>query len=150
MKAELFPFQKRALADLRMKVGEAIGGYQRTHSNQVVSFTAPTGAGKTIIMASLIENIFFGDTDYPEQPEAIIVWLSDSPQLNEQSKQKIDLKADRIRFNQCVTISEESFDQETLNDGHIYFLNTQKLGKGSNLTKRSDERQYTIWETFWF
>lgn len=147
MKAELFPFQKRALADLRMKVGEAIGGYQRTHSNQVVSFTAPTGAGKTIIMASLIENIFFGDTDYPEQPEAIIVWLSDSPQLNEQSKQKIDLKADRIRFNQCVTISEESFDQETLNDGHIYFLNTQKLGKGSNLTKRSDERQYTIWET---
>lgn len=29
MKAELFPFQKRALADLRMKVGEAIGGYQR-------------------------------------------------------------------------------------------------------------------------
>lgn len=131
MKAELFPFQKRALADLRMKVGEAIGGYQRTHSNQVVSFTAPTGAGKTIIMASLIENIFFGDTDYPEQPEAIIVWLSDSPQLNEQSKQKIDLKADRIRFNQCVTISEESFDQETLNDGHIYFLNTQKLGKGS-------------------
>ena len=57
MKVELFPFQKRALADLRMKTGEAIGGYQRTHSNQVVSFTAPTGAGKTIIMASLIENI---------------------------------------------------------------------------------------------
>ena len=49
MKAELFPFQKRALADLRMKVGEAIGGYQRTHSNQVVSFTAPTGAGKTTV-----------------------------------------------------------------------------------------------------
>ena len=46
MKVELFPFQKRVLADLRLKVGEAIGGFQRTHSNQVVSFTAPTGAGK--------------------------------------------------------------------------------------------------------
>lgn len=147
MKAELFPFQKRALADLRLKIGEAIGGYQRTHSNQVVSFTAPTGAGKTIIMASLIEDIFFGNVEYAEQPEAIVVWLSDSPQLNEQSKLKIDLKADRIRLNQCVTISEESFDQETLDDGHIYFLNTQKLGKGSNLTKKSDGRQYTIWET---
>lgn len=34
-----------------------------------------------------------------------------------------------------------------LDDGHIYFLNTQKLGKSSNLTKHSDTRQYTIWET---
>lgn len=147
MKVELFPFQKKALSDLRIKVDEAIGGYQRTHSNQVVSFTAPTGAGKTIIMASLIENIFCGDVNYPEHPEAIIIWLSDSPQLNEQSRNKIDLKADKIRIGQCVTVSDEAFDQEQFDDGHIYFLNTQKLGKSSNLTKHSDMRQFTIWET---
>lgn len=147
MKAELFPFQKKALSQLRLMAGEAIHGYQRTHANQVVSFTAPTGAGKTIIMASLIEEIFFGGVEYEEQPEAIFVWLSDSPQLNEQSKDKIDLKADRIMLGQCVTISDDSFDQEMLDEGHIYFLNTQKLGKNSNLTKHSDERQYTIWET---
>lgn len=58
MKVELFPFQKRALADIRMKTAEAMGSYHRTHAPQVVSFTAPTGAGKTIIMASLIESIF--------------------------------------------------------------------------------------------
>lgn len=57
MKVELFPFQKRALADIRMKTSEAMGSYHRTHAPQVVSFTAPTGAGKTIIMASLIESI---------------------------------------------------------------------------------------------
>lgn len=147
MKAELFPFQKKALSQLRLMAGEAIHGYQRTHANQVVSFTAPTGAGKTIIMASLIEEIFFGGVEYEEQPEAIFVWLSDSPQLNEQSKDKIDLKADRILLGQCVTISDDSFDQEMLDEGHIYFLNTQKLGKNSNLTKHSDERQNTIWET---
>lgn len=147
MKAELFPFQKRALSRLRLMVGEAINGYERTHSNQVVSFTAPTGAGKTIIMASLIEEIFFGDVDYEEQLEAIFVWLSDSPQLNEQSKDKIDLKADRIQLGQCVTITDDSFDQEVLDDGYIYFLNTQKLGTNSNLTKHGDGRQYTIWET---
>ena len=50
-------------------------------------------------------------------------------------------------MNQCVVISDDSFDMEELEDGNIYFLNTQKLSKSSNLTKHSDGRQYTIWET---
>ncbi len=147
MLVELFPFQRKALQNLRMNTAEALGSYRRTHTPQVVSFTAPTGSGKTIIMAALFEAIFFGDERYPEQPEAIIVWLSDSPELNQQSKDKIDGKADKIAISQCVTITDESFDQEILDDGHIYFLNTQKLGKSSNLTKHGDNRQYIIWET---
>lgn len=147
MKFELFPFQKMALARLRQSAATALGNYRSTHTPQVVSYTAPTGAGKTIVMSALIEDIYYGDELYPEQPEAIFIWLSDSPQLNEQSRLKIDLKADKIRLNQCVVISDDAFDMETLEDGHIYFLNTQKLSKSSNLTKHSDGRQYTIWET---
>lgn len=147
MRVELFPFQKRALADIRMKTAEAMGSYHRTHAPQVVSFTAPTGAGKTIIMSALIEAVLFGDEQYMEQPNTIIVWLSDSPQLNEQSKQKIDSKADKIKLPQCVTISEESFDKEVFEDGHVYFLNTQKLSVTSKLTKNGDGRTYTIWQT---
>ena len=144
---ELFPFQKQAVNDLRSHVAVALNNYRQLKVPQVVSLQAPTGSGKTIIMASLIENIFFGNENYEEQPDAIFVWLSDSPQLNEQSKQKIEYKADKIRMDQCVVISDESFDQEYLDDGHIYFLNTQKLGKGGNLSYHSDTRQYTIWET---
>lgn len=147
MRVELFPFQKRALADIRMKTAEVMGSYHRTYAPQVVSFTAPTGAGKTIIMSALIESILYGDDTYAEQPNAIIVWISDSPQLNEQSKLKIDSKADKIRLSQCVTVSEDSFDRETFEDGHIYFLNTQKLSVSSKLTKNGDGRSYTIWET---
>ena len=147
MKNELFGFQKIALEKLRISVATALGNYRSTHTPQIVSFTAPTGAGKTIIMASLIEAILYGDDRFPDQTDAIFVWLSDSPQLNEQSKNKIDMKADKIRLNQCVTISDDSFDREYLEEGHIYFLNTQKLSKTSNLTHHSDGRQYTIWET---
>ena len=147
MKVELFPFQKTALARLRQSVATALGNYRSTHTPQVVSYTAPTGAGKTIVMSALIEAVYYGDELYPEQNEAIFIWLSDSPQLNEQSRLKIDLKADKIRLNQCVVISDDSFDMEELEDGNIYFLNTQKLSKSSNLTKHSDGRQYTIWET---
>ena len=50
MKVELFPFQKTALARLRQSVATALGNYRSTHTPQVVSYTAPTGAGKTIVM----------------------------------------------------------------------------------------------------
>lgn len=147
MKVELFPFQRVAVDSMRMSAAMALNNYRMMHVPQVLSFTAPTGSGKTIMMATLIEDILFGTEKFNEQPEAIFVWLSDSPQLNEQSRQKIDLKADKIRLDQCVMIEDESFDREILEDGHIYFLNTQKIGKGGNLTRHSDSRQYTIWET---
>lgn len=147
MKVELFPFQQKAVRELRKKTALALNNYKSVSIPQVLSLQAPTGSGKTIIMASFIEGIYNGMDEFIEQPEAIFVWLSDSPELNEQSKQKIDLKADKIRLNQCVTIEDQSFDKEMLEDGHIYFLNTQKIGKSGNLGKHSDARQYTIWET---
>ena len=147
MRDELITFQKRALEKLRNHCAAAQNEYRNSRQNQVVSFTAPTGAGKTIIMASLIEDILFGTEKYVEQPDAIFVWLSDSPELNLQSKEKIDTKSNKIKINQCVVISDDSFDRETLEEGHIYFLNTQKLSRSSNLTQHSDSRQFTIWET---
>ncbi len=147
MKVTLFPFQQKALDALRQKASYSLDAYCKMASPQVVSFTAPTGAGKTIIMSALIESIFYGDSQYPPQPDSIIIWLSDQPELNEQSRLKIETKSDKIQIGQCVTIKEESFDAEVLEDGRIYFLNTQKLSKTSNLTKHSDSRNYTIWET---
>lgn len=152
MKVNLIAFQDKAVKELRLDIADALDSYRRRGKTQVVSLQAPTGAGKTIIAASLIEDIYFGSTladgtTFDEQPEAIFVWLSDSPELNEQSKQKIELKTSKLRFGQCVTISEDSFDMEMLEDGHIYFLNTQKVSISGNLTRHSDSRQYTIWET---
>lgn len=147
MICELFSFQKQAVNELRLRTAMALNNYRILKVPQVVSLQAPTGSGKTIIMSALIEDILFGSELFTEQQDAIFVWLSDSPQLNEQSKQKIELKADKIRIDQCVVISDESFDMEVLEDGHIYFLNTQKLGKAGNLSRHSDTRQHTIWET---
>ena len=147
MRNELFPFQRIAVNDLRSRVAVAQANYSGFKIPQVISLQAPTGSGKTIIMASLIEDIFCGTENFPEEPEAIFVWLSDSPDLNLQSKNKIDTKADRISLSQCVMVSDETFDQEMFDEGYIYFLNTQKLGKAGNLSRISDSRQYTIWQT---
>lgn len=152
MKVNLIAFQDKAVKELRVDIADALDSYHRRRKTQVVSLQAPTGAGKTIIAAALIESIYFGSTladgtTFDEQPEAIFVWLSDSPELNAQSRQKIELKTSKLRFGQCVTITESSFDMEMLEDGHIYFLNTQKISRTGKLTQHSDSRQYTIWET---
>lgn len=149
MKVQLFPFQQTALAKMRKQAHQALSLYNidTDHPPQIISFTAPTGAGKTIIMSGLLENIYFGDEILPAQPNAVTIWLSDDPNLNEQSKEKIETRADKFTPGQCVIISEDSFDCEVLEDGKIYFLNTQKLTKTGKLTKLSDTRQHTIWET---
>lgn len=147
MRDELLSFQQTAVSKLLAKINSAAAYHKVDGRPQVIAFRAPTGSGKTIVMTAVIEDILNGTETTIEQPEAIFVWLSDSPQLNEQSKTKIIQKADKIRPNQCVTIEDDSFDQEMLDDGTIYFLNTQKLGKSSRLVSGGDSRTYTIWQT---
>lgn len=147
MRDELISFQQTAVSKLLAKINSAQAYHRVDGRPQVIAFRAPTGSGKTIVMTEVIEDILNGTETTVEQPEAIFVWLSDSPQLNEQSKTKIIQKADKIRPNQCVTIEDDSFDQEMLDDGMIYFLNTQKLGKASRLVSGSDSRTYTIWQS---
>lgn len=147
MRDELIPFQQTAVSKLLAEINSAVAYHKVDGRPQVIAFRAPTGSGKTIVMTTVIENIFNGTETTIEQPEAIFIWLSDSPQLNEQSKTKMILKADKIRPSQCITIEDDSFDQEMLDDGIIYFLNTQKLGKSSRLVSSGDSRTYTIWQT---
>ena len=46
-----------------------------------------------------------------------------------------------------LVIIDTDFDQERLSPGHVYFLNTQKLGISSLLTKDGNKREWTIWRT---
>ena len=85
-------------------------------------------------MTALFEDIFFGEPGFDAQSDAAILWISDMPELNEQTRLKIEGKSDRIRVRQLVTI-DASFDAERLEGGHIYFMNTQKLGSEKLLTE---------------
>lgn len=150
MKHTLIDFQEEKLHELRDYCELSQMGYDRMHKQQIISLTAPTGAGKTIMMSALIEAIMQGDEKHVEQPDSVFVWLSDMPELNEQSKQKLIYELeDWLGAWNFITIKDESFDQEILDDGKVYFLNTQKLGANSNLTKKEggDKRQFTIWQT---
>lgn len=145
MKLNLVTFQQQALFKLRENCDTAQFFCKKNQC--ILSLSAPTGAGKTIIMANLIEDILCGNAEYVAQENAVFLWLSGWPELNEQSLNKIYFNADKLTPGTLISIREDSFDQEVFDDGKVYFLNTQKLSTSSNLTKARDGREYTIWQT---
>jgi len=147
MNISLKPFQKQRVHELRETAAVAQMNWQHFRKKQIISFTAPTGAGKTIMMASFIEAMMCGDDEgmMAAIPESIFIWLSDSPELNEQSKQKLMRYCNRLVLGQFVTL-DESFRGDKLEQGKVYFLNTQKLTRTSRMTQIGDGRDWTIWE----
>lgn len=146
MKVDLKPFQEIAsrtvldeLAEARMSVAKG--------KLQAVVLSAPTGSGKTITVAAVIDQTFGGGDGIPARPETVFLWLSDSPELNVQSKAKLLAACDNLPFHRMITIDSESFDEERLYPEHVYFINTQLLGKDRRLTQGGDKRRYTFWQT---
>lgn len=145
MKLALKDFQERAVDDLANKVRFASQGALQVGSQAVV-LSAPTGSGKTVVMTALIERILQGDDTSEPDPDATFLWITDLPELNEQTMEKMVATSTVLNvFN--LEVIGSSFDQRRLADGRVYFLNTQKLGKDKLLTQRGDGRNHSIWET---
>jgi type III restriction enzyme len=113
---------------------------------QAVTFSAPTGSGKTVMMAAVMERLIEGDVTAPPHPTTTFLWITDQPQLNEQTRQRL-LSYSTTFGPLQIEIIDTSFDQSALIPGRLYFLNTQKLGKDKTLVTPSDKRTFTIWET---
>ena len=80
MQIGLFDFQNKALAELHEKVSEARSRVS-VDNPQGISFSAPTGAGKTIIMTAFFEDILGKDKSFNKQVDNVVVWISDMPEL---------------------------------------------------------------------
>ena len=145
MRIEPKGFQDRAVHRLTEDVESARREIDRGRPQAIV-LSSPTGSGKTVIMTLLMERLWAGHESIAADPAAIFLWMSDSPELNIQSKEKIEAASDVFPRSRLVIIDTD-FDQERLSPGHVYFLNTQKLGISSLLTKDGNKREWTIWRT---
>lgn len=145
MKLTLRDFQETAVDDLARKVRFATEGASKV-GPQAVILSAPTGSGKTVIMTALIERVLQGDDAADPDPDATFLWITDLPELNEQTREKMAATSDVLNTAFNLKLIDSMFDQARLADGQVYFLNTQKLGKDKLLTQRGDSRTHTIWE----
>lgn len=146
MKVELKPFQEIAATSLLDELAEAREACIKGKLQAVV-LSAPTGSGKTITLASVIDQTFGGGSAAVSRPQTTFLWLSDSPELNVQSKAKLLGACDALPFHRMITVDSDSFDEEHLQPGYLYFINTQLLGRDKRLTQQGDQRQFTFWST---
>lgn len=158
MRFDLKDYQADAVADVLDRLGKARGmlGLDLTTS---LALTAPTGAGKTVMAAAVIEALFFGhaDLDIEPDPTAVVLWFTSDPSLNEQTRHRIMQASDRVGSSR-LRIVEPTFADEQLRRGNVYFLNSQKLGKNARLVRGAgagevgemlaapDMRARTFWE----
>lgn len=145
MKIPLKPFQENVIPNLMRLVRRAREDAQ-AGMHQAIILSSPTGSGKTITLAALLESIVKGNTEHEASPQALFLWISDSPELNAQSMDKIFRASDAFPLHKLIMV-DTSFDQERFSPGHIYFINTSKLGKEKLLIMPGDRRTYTFWQT---
>ena len=138
MKFTLKDYQAEAADDLLQSLARARTIVDVEGKPVSVSLSATTGAGKTVIAASVIEALFYGtdafNTVVEPDPGAVIIWFSDDPNLNEQTRFRLMEASDKLNHTDLVVI-EPPFAKPRLEPGKVYFLNTQKLSKTSLLTR---------------
>lgn len=163
MKFTLKDYQDDALAEVLDRLSKARRRWHEDGDRHAFSLTAVTGAGKTVIAAAAFEALFHGNEDLDFDPDtgAVVIWFSDDPSLNEQTRFRLSEASDRLNPSDLVVVGS-AFSREKFQAGKVYFLNTQKLGKKSLLVRgeeqadegsemfpaiRPDLRSHTIWDT---
>lgn len=165
MRYSLFDYQDDAVRDVLGNLRKAASYWRAENDISAFSLTATTGAGKTVMAAAVIEALFHGDDDreFEADPRAVLLWFTDDPSLNQQTKHRLLEASDRLVAGRLKVI-DNTFNQEKLEPGNVYFLNSQKLGKNSMLVRGAesptgdgssaqlraampDGRAFTIWDT---
>lgn len=161
MRFTLKDYQADAVGDTLRELASARDFY-KSASKRVssVALAATTGAGKTVMAAAAIEALFWGSDDYEVVPasDAVVLWFSDDPSLNQQTRHRLEQASDRLR-NRLITV-EHPFRYSKLQAGNVYFLNTSKLSRNSLLVRGHDRADtlpgmdshpdtvpFTFWET---
>ncbi len=167
MRYTLKDYQHDAVADVLARLEQARDTWQRWRTPGAFSLTATTGAGKTVMAAAVLEALFDGDAehDFAADTGAVVLWFTDDPALNEQTRFRLMAASDRLASSSRLVVIDSNFQQETLEPGRIYFLNAQKLGKKSLLVRGvpeadpddpnrpldnlppPDARAFTFWDT---
>src|SRR5690625_4890752 len=144
MRYTLRDYQAEAVHDVLRNLSRARDSYHRYGALSQFSLAATTGSGKTVMAAAVIEALFFGSDEYDVEPDpgAVVLWFSDDPSLNEQSRARIQAAASELDTR--MKLVPTTFGEPSFRSGNVYFLNTHKMSRTSRLVKGAPESRTDV------
>jgi type III restriction enzyme len=147
MRFTLKDYQDEAVREVLRSLQDARDDYRTKNRKLAFALSAITGAGKTVMAAAVFEAMFEGSDDYEldADPSAVVLWVTDDPNLNEQTRYRIMEASDKLTSPR-LKIIDDAFDAEEFDRSKVYFLNRQKLTAKTFITT-SNKRTFSLWET---
>ena len=140
---ELKDYQKKAVRELKSKLVELLNDDE---DRQKLIFKAPTGAGKTVMASTLLDEVTYelpmdGACKYTQ---VAWVWIAPS-KLHQQSYRSM-----RNFFSEKRSLRPVMFDEcdhlEGLQKGDVLFLNWESINKDNAVMIRDNEQNRTLYE----
>ncbi len=127
-------YQREAVNELRKRANKLL----ELHGNKTIVFEAPTGSGKTVMMAEFLREFVESRED---DRSFSIVWTAPR-QLHTQSKEKLEQYYFDSKALRCSNF-EDLTDNE-IGDNEILFLNWESINKADNIYIRENETDFNL------
>ena len=130
----LKPYQDKAVSDLYSAAAYLL----QKAGNKVVVFKAPTGSGKTIMMAEFLRKLVAENTT-----DTVLSFVWAAPrQLHIQSHEKLEHYYYENKALKCSFF--EDLVDKNLNENEILFLNWESINKKDNIYIRENENDFNL------
>ena len=106
-------------------------------SNKTVAFQAPTGSGKTVIVAEFVKRFV------EEHGNCSFMWVAPL-KLHTQSKDKLEEYYSNVKTLTCS--STQDLHNDEIGKNEILFLNWEKMNRVGNILREGTEKQTSITE----
>lgn len=112
--------------------------YLQGEEPKIIVFQAPTGSGKTIMMAESLSRLA---KELKTSKSLSFIWISVNS-LHEQSKKKLDEHFANERLMECISVNE--IESKQIDENEILFINWESLNRESNLFIKENEQDWNL------
>ena len=131
---DLKNYQEKHITECEHKINE----FLNLDAHKICIFKSPTGSGKTIMIAELIERLVKNRSD---GKEIAFIWIS-VHKLHDQSKEKLEKYYDDLKIVSCSFFDDLQDIQ--IQDREILFFNWQSINQKKNIFIRDNETNFNL------
>lgn len=128
-------YQEKAIVKLKREVNELLD----TEGNKICIFKAPTGSGKTLMMAEFLKRLIDSRID---GKKFSFIWIAVN-KLHDQSRNSLKKYYDPLGIGLKCSYFED-LDDRKIGENEILFLNWASINKKGNLYVRANERDNNL------